>query len=387
MNNANKSHLLLFLFLTFLFIISVSAVTQLNSPTTCSGLWTDCSNAFADNTNVATASVSTGVNKSGTWQNYGFSIENSSTITNVTVRADFFASKSNGFINVRVSGDGGNTFGPSHIVGGNTVEKTFLINVANDFAWTPGMLSNASLRVNATCFKSGGAGNPTCKLDWIPVQVMFTPFDFTVNSNPNSTTILQGGSANTNVTVTLVGGNSQNVTLSQTGCPSLSTCTFSPSSGNPTYTSLFTIATDPTTPVGTYSINITGTGGGKSRNTIYTLTINSNCTRSNPAVLITPFDQNGTAGSTLTYTTSVTNNDTPSCGASTFNLTSNIPLGWGGSFADSVLSISPGSFNTTNFLLTSSINATPGNYNFSNIAQNNNAPGFFGSNSSFYTVI
>lgn len=380
-----KTSLFSVLFLMFL-AVAVLAVSVNNSPTACSGKWTNCSNAFSDNTNRATASASSSANKTGTWNNYGFSIPNSATIDSVKVRADFFASNVRGYINVRVSGDGGVIFGPSHVVGGNRAEQTFSIDVTNDVAWTQGKLNNTNLRVNVTCFKQGSGSNPTCRLDWIPVNVSYTPFDFSVSVNPSSSTITQGNSAQTTTTVTLLGGISQNVTLSHANCPPSSTCTFNPSSGNPSFNSTFTVATTSSTPTGTYNINVTGTGDGKTRNAIYTLTVNTACVRSNPTVLITPDSQNGTAGQTLVYTTNVTNTDTTECGSSTFNMTATIPANWSGSFANGTLTTSPGGSSSTTFSLTSDTNATSGDYIFTNKATNNNAPSFSGNDTAVYHV-
>jgi len=271
----NKFHALL-IFAVSLSVIMTSALaaSSLNSPSACSGQWNNCVRAFADDANRAAASVTSTSNKTGTWNNYGFSIPNSSTIDNVIVRADFFASNIRGYINVRVSGDGGATFGPSHVIGGNTAEQTFLINVNSDTTWTPAKLSNANLRVQATCFKQGSGNNPTCRLDWIPVQVDSTPFDFAVSVNPSNKTVIQGGNTNTTTTVSLLGGVSQQVVLTSIGCPPDATCLSIPASGIPPYTSTFTVITNSTTPLGTYFMNVTGTGDGKTRTAIYLLTVN-----------------------------------------------------------------------------------------------------------------
>jgi len=155
-------------------VVLVKASSTQNSPTSCSGQWSNCNNAYSDNSQRATATPTDSANKTGQWRDYGFSITNDSTITNVVVRADFYASNYRGWINVRVSGDGGSTFGPSHKVGGNTAEKAYLIDVTNDIAWTPSKLSNTNLRVNVTCYKNTTGTNPTCRLDWIPVNVTYS---------------------------------------------------------------------------------------------------------------------------------------------------------------------------------------------------------------------
>jgi len=48
------------------------------------------------------------------------------------------------------------------------------------------------------------------------------------------------------------------------------------------------------------------------------------CVRANPSVSLVPFTQIGSPGSTLTYTSTVTNNDSAPCGSSTFTLDSNV---------------------------------------------------------------
>lgn len=381
----------LFLFSIFICLSLTSvalAASLVNSPSACSGQWTSCEKAFANDTNRATASVTGTSNKTGVWNNYNFTIPNSASINSVIVQADFFASNPRGYISIRVSGDGGATFGQSHEVGGNTTEGTFLIDVTNDLAWTPTKLNNANFKVNVTCFKKGSGSNPTCNLDWVPVNVQYTPFDFSTSLNPASGTVVQGNNISTIVKETLLGGVSQPVSLSQTGCPQFSTCTFNPSSGTPTYNSTFEVQTSTSTPTGTYQIIISGTGDGKTRNATYTLTVNPPCTRANPLVSIAPSAQSGSPGATLVYTTNVTNNDSSNCSASTFSMSSSILSGgWTWSFTNNTLSISPGASQTTSFSLTSPANSTVGDYNFTNTATNQDAPSYSGTSSAIYQVV
>ena len=98
-------------------------------------------------------------------------------------------------------------------------------------------------------------------------------FDFSISVSPISGSVVQGGSVPSTVTVTLVSGTTQSVSLSASGLPSGATASFNPSSGNPTFTSTMTISASSTTPTGTYPVTITGTGGGKSHPTTYTLTV------------------------------------------------------------------------------------------------------------------
>ena len=316
-NNA-KIMLLFSTIIMSVLAIAVIALTSSNSPTACGGQWTSCSNAFADDASRATASPS----QSGRWNNYGFSTGNGAIINNVTIRADFFATRTSGFINVKVSGDNGATYGPGHVVGGNTAEQTFIIDVTNDLNWTPSMLSNSNFRVNVTCTKQGGGANPTCDLDWVPVNVTYTPFDFSVSSNPSNSSVIQGSNATTTATATLLSGNSQTVSLSYSGCPTNALCSFNPSSGTPTYNSVFTIQTatpNGTTPAGTYNITLSGFGDGKTRSTNYALTVTNN---SLPLASASAVPTSGFAPLTVNFTGSVTGGNAPLSYLWNFNDTS-----------------------------------------------------------------
>jgi hypothetical protein len=208
-----------------------------------------------------------------------------------------------------------------------------------------------------------------------------------VAASPTTGSVIQGNNASTLTTVTLLGGTTQQVDLSYTGCPTSATCTFTPEFGNPTYNSTFKVATTMSTPAATYAINITGSNGSFTRTTTYTLTVNAACTRVNPVVLIKPDLQSGSAGSTRTYTTNVTNTDSSGCGSSTFSMSKTIPSLWNASFSNGNLAIAPGNTASTSFSLTSNINATLGNYTFTNTATNLNASSFTGNDTAIFQII
>ncbi|MBI4162541.1 MAG: hypothetical protein HY513_02565 [Candidatus Aenigmarchaeota archaeon] len=215
-----------------------------------------------------------------------------------------------------------------------------------------------------------------------------TTFDFSISASPASGSVARGGAATSTTTVTLITGPTQNVTLSRTGCPPSSACTFAPSSGKPTYTSTFKVTTTLSTPIGTYPITIIGTSSAKTMATTYTLTVtNISCVRATPAVAISPLEQSGTSGKTLNYTTTVTNMDSSGCGNSTFDMTYLIPATWSASFSPASLAVSSGASKTTTFSITSSTNSTKGNYTFTNIATNRISPTFKGSANATYKVI
>lgn len=74
----------------------------------------------------------------------------------------------------------------------------------------------------------------------------------------------------------------------------------------------------------------------------------SSCTRSRPLVTVSPANQTVAAGSNTTFTVTVTNQDSSSCGASTFNLmASNLQNYLNLSFSPSSLALSPGASATT----------------------------------------
>lgn len=98
-------------------------------------------------------------------------------------------------------------------------------------------------------------------------------FDFSLSSS-GGISISGISSGSTTVTATLFSGTSQLVTLSCTnGLPADSTCYFTPSTSTPSFNSTFTITIKPSTPVGTYPIQVTGTGGGQTHTTTVILTV------------------------------------------------------------------------------------------------------------------
>src|SRR3989442_1734520 len=100
-------------------------------------------------------------------------------------------------------------------------------------------------------------------------------FDYSVSLNPTSGSVVQGSGTTSTVTVSLVSGTTQTVSLSTSISPSATglTATVNPTSGNPTYTSTLTISTTTSTLTGSYSITVTGTSGSLSHSAIYSLTV------------------------------------------------------------------------------------------------------------------
>lgn len=89
------------------------------------------------------------------------------------------------------------------------------------------------------------------------------------------------------------------------------------------------------------------------------------CVRKAPAVSLST-SQTGSvaAGTAVSYTVAVSNQDSSACTASSFNLASVLPSGWSASFASSSLSIAAGSVGSTTVKVTSATAATAGSYGF-----------------------
>ncbi|MEM5805035.1 MAG: hypothetical protein QW156_02575 [Candidatus Aenigmatarchaeota archaeon] len=225
---------------------------------------------------------------------------------------------------------------------------------------------------------SGSANPTTIQMNSPIIQTAnFAPistFDFSINLNPSSLTIQQGQSTSSTVIVNLISGIPQLVSLSVSGCPPSSACSVNPSIGYPSFTSTLSISTSSTTPPGTYSITVFGTSGNLVRSAVLTLTVTSQppqCIRQNPTVTISPSSQSTTAGQTLVYTVSVTNNDNSACGSSIFNLAVvSCPPGFNCNLAINSLTIPPQSTSSTQIFVTSPTTASSGTYIFSIRATN-----------------
>jgi len=100
------------------------------------------------------------------------------------------------------------------------------------------------------------------------------PFNFNMSLSPASGTVTRGGTIITTATTTLVSGTAREVSFSVSGLLAGTTASFSPTSCNPLCNSTLNIVTSATTPTGTHSITVIGTGRGITRTAVYTLTVN-----------------------------------------------------------------------------------------------------------------
>ena len=146
--------------------------------------------------------------------------------------------------------------------------------------------------------------------------------------------------------------------------------------------------TDPALTVGTTfqdaagNVSITPTGASATNATVSITVGGAACVRLAPTVTITPAQQQGPAGTTVTYTVSVQNNGT-GCGASVFALQATVPTGWTAGLGASSLTLAEGATGSTSLQVTSSASAGAGSYSLS---LSTSESGLVGSAGATYTV-
>jgi hypothetical protein len=184
-----------------------------------------------------------------------------------------------------------------------------------------------------------------------------TTNDFSIGANPASVSVTPGQSGTSTVSTAVTSGSAQSVSLSASGAPSGVTATFNPTSVTAGGNSTLTLATTSSTPAGTYSITITGTGVSATHSTTVTLKVSAPVTNdfsisANPASLTVAQGSSGTStistgvtsGSAQTVNLSVSG--VPSGASATFNSTS---VTAGGS---SILTINTGTAAAATYTLT-----------------------------------
>lgn len=110
-----------------------------------------------------------------------------------------------------------------------------------------------------------------------------------------------------------------------------------------------------------------------------------NCTRSNPAISVSPVQSPWVAaGTAVNYTVSVTNQDSNNCSETTFNVATNLPADW--SANSPALSLVPGQTKTASVTVTSASNAADGFYDLLITASNGSQPVYAKSDTVSYVV-
>ncbi|PAU55013.1 Ig-like domain-containing protein [Pseudomonas indica] len=87
------------------------------------------------------------------------------------------------------------------------------------------------------------------------------------------------------------------------------------------------------------------------------------CTRAAPSISVTPGQSTWLpAGSSYTYTVSVTNKDSAGCASSSFSLSANKPSGWNANLGSASLSLAPGASASTTLQVSAASTAVDGFY-------------------------
>ncbi len=98
-------------------------------------------------------------------------------------------------------------------------------------------------------------------------------FDFEVLASPTDSTATPGSSTSYTIMVNLLSGSTQSVTLSLSGQPGGVSGAFSPLSGSPTFSSSLTLSVASSVSTGSYTMTVTGVGGGKTHTATIKLTV------------------------------------------------------------------------------------------------------------------
>ena len=88
----------------------------------------------------------------------------------------------------------------------------------------------------------------------------------------------------------------------------------------------------------------------------------SSCVSGSPSVTMSPLNPSATAGSSVNYTVTLTNNDSAGCSSSVFNVASSGPSGWPTSISPSSVSLGPGQSTSVTMTKTVPSGTTPGTY-------------------------
>lgn len=111
------------------------------------------------------------------------------------------------------------------------------------------------------------------------------------------------------------------------------------------------------------------------------------CVHANPSLTISPSQSKAVlAGTAVTYTVSVMNNDPSTCAVSSFALRATPPSGWAAAFASSTLMLNPGMRTSTTLRVTSPTTASRGTYSFGVSAANAAAATFTASSTATYVI-
>jgi NPCBM-associated, NEW3 domain of alpha-galactosidase len=113
----------------------------------------------------------------------------------------------------------------------------------------------------------------------------------------------------------------------------------------------------------------------------------SSCTAANPTVSVSPSQsQSVPPGTAVSFTVSVTDKDSSSCAAATFNLASALPSGWTGTWNTTALSLASGKSGSATLTVISPAGTADGSYTVGVNAINSTASSYRGSTAAQYVI-
>lgn len=152
--------------------------------------------------------------------------------------------------------------------------------------------------------------------------------------------------------------------------------------------STLTVASGSSSAAGSYNISVSAVNGAANSyigSGTATYSVASNCTMSNPTVILMPTTSSSAyPGTTLNYTMAVKNNNNSACSVSTYSLSFSVPSGWNASLASTSVSLASGASANINFAVTSPLSSASGNYL---VATSASVGAYSASASSNYSVV
>jgi hypothetical protein len=194
------------------------------------------------------------------------------------------------------------------------------------------------------------------KFDDVTLTAPAATNDFSLVANPTALTVTAGGSGTSTIATAVTSGSAQTVSLSATGLPTGATASFSPGSVTAGGSSTLTLATSSSTPAGTYTVTVTGTGTSATHGATIALTVSAPAPTNDFSIAASPTSATIVAGGTAATTvgTAVT-----SGAAQTVSLSATgVPTG-------AIAAFSPGSVTaggSSNLTISTGSSTPPGTY-------------------------
>ena len=111
------------------------------------------------------------------------------------------------------------------------------------------------------------------------------------------------------------------------------------------------------------------------------------CTRSAPTLSMSGSGSSVPAGTAVSYSVTLTNNDSSACASTSFSVARSVPTGWTGTLGTSSLTLAPGASSSTTLLVTSPTTAAVGSFGIGTGVSSSVGAAHTASASSTYVVV